>query len=162
MQTMFLEWTWSPYALYTVATLIFAFTFYNMKLFHSVGSALIPMFGLKAIKYNIFVDIICCFSLVVGMAASLGTGTGGINSLFGLKSEPMLWAIIIFVIVTTFVISSVSGIMKGIRILSDLNIKVYLLLLVFVFIFGPTLFILDLGTEAYGNYFQNFFCHEFI
>lgn len=90
IQTMFLEWTWSPYALYTVATLIFAFAFYNMNLFHSIGSALIPVFGLRAIKYNTIVDIICCFSLVVGMAASLGTGTltiaGGIQNLFDIKS----------------------------------------------------------------------------
>lgn len=161
IQTMFLEWTWSPYALYTVATLIFAFAFYNMNLFHSIGSALIPVFGLRAIKYNAIVDIICCFSLVVGMAASLGTGTltiaGGIQNLFDIKSAPFLWAIIIAIIVITFVISSVSGVMNGIRILSSLNSKVYFLLLIFVFIFGPTMFILNFGTEAYGSYLQNFF-----
>ncbi len=161
MQAMFLEWTWSPYALYTVATLVFAFSFYNMKLFHSVGSALIPVFGVKSIKYNALIDIICCFSLVVGMAASLGTGTltiaGGLQNLFDIKSNPLSWGIVIVVIVTTFVVSAVSGVMKGIRILSNINAKVYIIILVIIFIFGPTLFILNFGMESYGNYFQNFF-----
>lgn len=161
MKTMFLEWTWSPYAIYTVASLIFAFVFYNMKKSYSIGSALIPVFGDKISKYNSLVDIICLFALVTGMAASLGTGTltiaGGVESIFGIKSGPVSWGIIIVVIVVTFVISSVSGIMKGIRILSDINAKVYMVLLVFLLVFGPTAFMLNFTVESLGAYVRDFF-----
>lgn len=161
MKTMFLEWTWSPYAIYTVATLIFAFVFYNMKQSFSMGSALVPALGERVKKYNGLVDVICLFALVAGMAASLGTGTmtigGGINRVFGIESGPVSWAVIIVVIVTTFIISSVSGVMNGIRILSSINAKVYMVLLVFVFVFGPTAFMLNFSTESLGSYIKDFF-----
>lgn len=161
MKTMFLEWTWSPYAIYTVATLIFAFVFYNMRKPHSIASAFVPVFGDKVSKYNSLVDVICLFALVTGMAASLGTGTmtiaGGIENVFGIKSSPLTWGVIIILIVTTFVISSISGIMKGIRILSDVNAKVYMVLLVFLLIFGPTSFMLNFASESLGAYLRDFF-----
>lgn len=161
MKTMFLEWTWSPYAIYTVATLMFAFVFYNMRQKYSVGSALIPVFGEGAKRFDTLIDVICLFSLVAGMAASLGTGTltiaGGLQDLFALKTEPRLWGIIIAVIVTTFIISSVSGIMKGIRILSSINAKAYMILLVVLVLFGPTTFMLNFSVESYGAYLRDFF-----
>ena len=161
MKTMFLEWTWSPYAIYTVATLIFAFVFYNMNQSYSMGSALVPVFGEKIKKYNGVVDVICLFALVAGMAASLGTGTmtigGGIEKVFGIKSGPAAWGVIIAIIVTTFIISSISGIMKGIRLLSSINAKVYMVLLLFLFVFGPTAFMLNFSVESWGAYIQDFF-----
>lgn len=161
MKTMFLEWTWSPYAIYTVATLIFAFVFYNMNQSYSMGSALVPVFGEKVRKYNGVVDVICLFALVAGMAASLGTGTmtiaGGVEKVFGIPSGPVSWGIIIIVIVATFIISSVSGVMKGIRLLSSINAKVYMVLLVFVFVFGPTAFMLNFSAESWGAYLTDFF-----
>lgn len=161
MKTMFLEWTWSPYAIYTVATLLFAFVFYNMRQSYSIGSAFVPVFGEKAKRYNGIIDVVCLFALVLGMAASLGTGTltmgGGIENVFGIKSGPLSWAVIIAVIVTTFIISSVSGVMKGIRILSSLNGQIYIFLLLFVLIFGPTAFMLNVSVESFGAYLQDFF-----
>lgn len=161
MKTMFLEWTWSPYAIYTVATILFAFVFYNMKRSFSVGSALIPVLGEKATRYNGIIDIICLFALVLGMAASLGTGTltmaGGVQNVFGIKSGSISWGAIIFIIVATFIISSASGVMKGIRVLSSLNGQIYIFLLLFMLIFGPTAFMLNLSVESFGAYLQDFF-----
>lgn len=161
MKTMFLEWTWSPYAIYTVATLAFAFVFYNMKKSYSIGSVLVPVFGDKVSRFNTVIDIICLFALVTGMAASLGTGTltiaGGVESVFGVKSGPVSWGVIITLIVVTFVISSISGIMKGIRILSSINAKVYMVLLVFLLVFGPTAFMLNFSAESLGAYIRDFF-----
>lgn len=161
MKAMFLEWTWSPYAIYTVATLVFAFVFYNMKQPYSMGSALVPVFGDKVKRYNGAVDVVCLFALVAGMAASLGTGTltiaGGIEKVFGVVSSPLSWGIIIAVIVVTFIISSVSGVMKGIRVLSSINAKVYMVLLLFILIFGPTAYMLNFSAESLGAYVQDFF-----
>ncbi|MFQ9717320.1 MAG: BCCT family transporter [Blautia sp.] len=131
-----------------------------MKQKYSVGSVLIPVFGPKVKRFDNLVDVICLFALVAGMAASLGTGTmtiaGGLQRVFGLKSAPLLWAIVITVIVTTFIISSVSGIMKGIRVLSDINAKAYMILLVFLIVFGPTAFMLNFSVESYGAYLRDF------
>ena len=161
MKTMFLEWTWSPYGLYTVATLTFAFVFYNMKQKYSIGSALIPVLGERVAKYNSLIDAVCLFALVTGMAAALGTGTltiaGGVESVFGIQSNALSWGIIIIVIVLAFVISSISGLMNGIKILSNINSKVYMVLLIFLLIFGPTAFMLNFAAESFGAYAQDFF-----
>lgn len=57
-----------------------------------MGSVLIPAFGPKAARFNNLIDVICLFSLVAGMASSLGTGTltiaGGVQKVFGIKSAP--------------------------------------------------------------------------
>ncbi len=160
MKIMFLEWSWSPYALYTVATIVFGFVFYNMKKSYSLGSALIPLFGDKVSKYNNVIDVVCLFALVTGMAASLGTGTmiiaGGIENILGIKSNSVSWGFIIIVIVATFVISSISGMMKGIRILSSINAKVYIALLLFMLIFGPRVFMLNLTIESLGAFLADF------
>lgn len=161
MKTMFLEWTLSPYAIYTVVAVLFAFVFYNMKQSYSIGSAFVPVFGGKVKKYGGIIDVVCLVALVLGMAASLGTGTltlgGGIEKVFGITSGPASWAVIIFAIVAVFIISSVSGIMKGIRILSSVNGYVYVFLLVFILIFGPTAFMLNFSVESLGAYLQDFF-----
>lgn len=161
IKVMFLEWTWSPYAIYTTATLVFAFAFYNMKLPYSIGSALVPLFGRGVLKYKSLVDVVCLFALSSGVAASLGTGAmtiaGGIESISSIKSNPLSWGVIIALITVTFVISAVSGIMKGIRILSELNSKVYFVLLLFLFIFGPTTYMLSMTAEGLGAYLKDFF-----
>lgn len=161
MKVMFLEWTWSPYSIYTVATITFTFVFYNMKQRYTLGSVLVPLFGEKVHKISSLIDVLCLFALVAGMASSLGTGTmtiaGGLENVFGMKSGPALWGVVITAIVVTFIISSVTGIMKGIRILSSINSYVYMLLLVFVFIFGPTVFMLNFAVESLGAYLKDFF-----
>ncbi len=161
MKTMFLEWTWSPYAIYTVATLIFAFVFYNMGQPYSMGSALVPVFGEKVKKYNGVVDVVCLFALSAGVAAALGTGAmniaGGVEKVFGIKSGPVSWGVIIAVIAVAFILSSISGVMNGIRILSSVNAKVYMVLLGFLFLLGPTSFMLNVTVESWGAYLQDFF-----
>lgn len=161
MSTMFLHWTFTPYSIYTLAALTFALVYYNLQQPFSLGSLLYPLIGKSAYgMVGSTIDAICLFSLVAGMAASLGTGiltiAGGLNLFMDLSITPLLLGIIALVIVCTFVMSAASGLMKGIRILSDLNIKFFFALCAFVFLFGPTTFILRFGVESFGNYLQHF------
>ncbi|MEZ6095761.1 MAG: BCCT family transporter [Pirellulaceae bacterium] len=147
ISTLFLHWTFVPYAIYCAASLTFALAHYNLRQSFSIGSTLVPVFGTTAVaRIGPIIDGICLYSLVAGMAASLGTGilsiSGGINELFGLQRSPTVWFFIAGSIVTTFIASSASGLMKGIRILSDINVKGLFLLLAVVFVLGPTLLIL--------------------
>lgn len=162
METLFLHWTFEPYALYTVPTIVFAFAYYNMRKPFSIGSQVAPLVGNRdSRKLEIFIDAICLFGIGAGMAASFGTSImnmgGAINSITGLPSGPTAWLIITVIGVATFVISSSTGLMKGIRILSDINMKVYYVIIAFVFIAGPTAYVLNLGTEAFGGFLTGFF-----
>lgn len=160
METMYLEWTITPCAIYVIATLTFAFVYYNMNQSFSLGSALVPAFGVKAKKFGGIVDVICLFSLVAGMAASIGTSVmsigGGVESVFGIESGPASWLVIAALIMITFIISSVSGIMNGIRILSSLNAKVYFVFLIIIFLFGPTAYMLNVSVESLGAFLKDF------
>lgn len=162
MSTLFMHWTTIPYGIYTMGGLLFALVYYNLKRPFSISSLLFPLFG-KRVEGGIgkAIDAICLYSLVAGMAASLGTGiltiSGGLKTLYDLPSSNFLLIIITLVIVATFVLSAISGLMKGIRLLSDWNIKAFFALAIFVFIFGPTSFILKIGVEGIGEFLQHFF-----
>jgi choline-glycine betaine transporter len=162
MSTMYLHWTITPYAIYCVPGLMFAFAYYNMRKPFSLSSTLTPLFGDKITgKWGQTIDALCLYTLALGMAAAMGTSilnlAGGVNYLTDMKSNPFLWAIIAAVVMITFIISASSGLMKGIRILSDLNMKAYIIIVAFLFIAGPTAYVLNLGTESFGHYLTNFF-----
>ncbi len=164
MSSMYLHWTFTPYAIYAVASLMFGFAFYNMKKPFSLGSPLTPVIGDTGAKATgNLIDAICLYSLVAGMAASLGGGililAGGLGHLFPTipSKSPVVWAIIAAVIIATFVISSASGLMRGIRILSSINTYALFALAIFILLFGPTVFILSFGLEAFGCYITDFF-----
>ncbi len=162
LQTLLLEWTFTPMAIYSIPAIMFAFAFYNMKKKYSLGSMLYPTLGDKWTERLMpVVDCTCLFALVAGMAASLGSGTllisGGMESLFGITSGPTSWLVVAALIVTVFIISAASGVMNGIRILSSVNSRIYMLLGAFVFLAGPTAYLLDLMVESIGLYLSDIF-----
>ncbi|MBS4192237.1 BCCT family transporter [Bacillus sp. FJAT-49705] len=162
MSQTFIHWTFSPYAMYGLAGVGIAFAVYNAKLPYRVSSVLYPVFG-KRINGSVgaIVDNICLFAIVGGVAAILGVGTmqiaTGLNAITGVPNGKMTWIIIVSVIVATYIISSYTGINRGIRWLADKNTKIFIIIAIFVFIFGPMSFILSLGTQSLGHYIQDFF-----
>lgn len=163
MSTMYLHWTVTPYAIYCIPALMFAFAYYNMKKSFSLSSTLSPLFGDKIDRgWGKFIDAVSLYTLALGMAAAMGTAVinlaGGLNFLTGIKSGPTSWAFITTAIMLAFVISASTGLMRGIKILSDLNFKVYIVIILFIFFVGSSSsFIINLGVESFGNYLSNFF-----
>ncbi len=162
ISALYLHWSFTPYAIYCVASLMFAFAYYNMRQPFSLGSTLVPILGSRiAVRCGSLIDAVCLYSLVAGMAATLGTGiltiSGGLESQWGVPSSKLVWAIIAIAIVVTFVVSSASGLMHGIRVLSDINAKALLVLALFVLVTGPTAYIFRSGLEALGEHAMNFF-----
>lgn len=161
MSTMFMHWTLTPYGIYTIAGLVFALSYYNLRQPFSLGALLYPVLGRRAHGLiGTFTDIICLYGLVAGMAASLGTGIltlmGGMNIVLGIPPSSFLLAIIGLAIVVTFVISAASGLMRGIRVLSDYNIKAFMGLAIFIFLAGPTLLLLKMGWAGLVDYVYHF------
>jgi choline-glycine betaine transporter len=161
LSTMYLHWSFTPYAIYCVASLMFAFAYYNMKKPFSLGSTITPLVGDWATgKGGNFIDAVCLYSLVAGMAAALGTGilmlSGGLTELWDVPRNQWVWGGIALAIVSTFIVSSATGLMNGIRILSNINTKLLMLLAVVAFVFGPTMFILSQGGESLLDFAKNF------
>ena len=167
MSTVFLHWTFSPYAIYSVPTIAFALAFYNNKAPFSLASMLFPFLKKKdnAIEppkvLASTVDVLCLFALVAGMSASLGTGiltlSGGLKQIFGFEKTTFQLLAICVVIVASFVISASSGLMKGIRILSTINVYAFILIALYFFALGPVYEILTLAISGFEAYVVQFF-----
>lgn len=161
MNTSFTHWTFYPYSMYAISGVCIAFAIYNMKLPCRVSSVLYPLFN-KKVNYKLesLIDNICLFAMAGGVAAILGVGTmqisKGLNIILGVPNNKFTWIIIVTIIVITYIISSITGIDKGIKWISDKNTKLFIGLMVFIFVLGPTSFILSLGTQALGNFASNF------
>ncbi|MEM1328503.1 MAG: BCCT family transporter [Bacteroidota bacterium] len=161
MSTMFMHWTFTPYAIYTIAGLTFAIGYYNLKQPFSLGAMLYPLLGKRANgRLAKIIDAICLFSLAAGMAASLGAGIltigGGIEDLFAIENGKVSMGLVTVGIVLCFLISAASGLLKGIRILADINIRAFILLAIFVFLFGPISEQLAVGWSGLKDYVVNF------
>ncbi len=161
LSSMFMHWTITPYAIYAVPALAFALAHFNLHRPYSLSGPLSLLFGRAATgRGGAMIDAIALYALVAGVAASLGAGVmtlaGGLGAVVGLPDGPVLRFFITFAIVAVFVGSSITGIQRGIRYLSDINIKFFFALCAFIFIFGPTLAILSLGAEGVGAYIVEF------
>ncbi len=163
MENIFLEWTFTPMCIYGMPAALFAFLFYNAKKEYSIGTMLYPAIKYeKTKKLSPAADMLCLLGLVCGMAAGMGSAVflvaDGLASLTNGKitSNGISWCVIGVIIVAAFVLSAVSGVTKGIRILSTLNSRIYMGLGLFVFIFGPTVYILSMTFESFGAYVSDF------
>lgn len=161
ISTTFLHWTISPYAIYLICALPIALAVYNYGQPFSVSSGLYFLIGSRINGWiGKLVDSVCIFAEAVGLSMALGFGlmqiSDGLNVIFGIPSGQLTWIVIGLVTITAVILSSYSGVNRGIRILSDNNAKIFIGLLIFVLITGPTAFILDLGIDSLGEYITNF------
>jgi len=152
-------WTFIPYACYTICGLAIGFAVHNMKLPYKISSALYPVFG-KKINGNLAsaVDLVSFFAMVGSVAAVVGICSMSISSAldmyFGIKETTLIVAGLLTIV---YVYTSYTGVDKGINMMADINAKLYLAILVFTFVVGPTTFILNLGTQSFGFFLDNFF-----
>lgn len=161
MTTLFMHWAFTPYAIYTIPGLTFALVYYNLKKPFSLSSPISVLTGRKIPKIGAdILDGFALLSLLFGLAAVLGAGilsiSGGIDRLTPLSSSPQLLAGVAVLIVAAFFLSSASGLHRGIRILSDINTKIFLAVMAFVLIAGPTADILLFGLKGIGQYVVEF------
>ncbi|PHI20091.1 BCCT transporter [Lewinellaceae bacterium SD302] len=161
MSTLFLHWTITPYAIYTVAGLAFALAYYNRKQQFSLGSMLFALRDRPVSERTAaLVDSICLYALVAGMAASLGAGVltlaGGMEQYYPGFSGPFGYGLICLAIVLAFILSAGSGLQRGIRWLSGFNFIGFSLLAVLIFSVSPTGELLELAAVGLSDFFINF------
>jgi len=167
MSTIFLHWTFTPYGIYGVPTVMFAFAYYNMKKSFSVASMLSPLISDEKVngRTGQMVDSIIMFAMVCGVATTLGVGTlmvtGGLSTVFNIPSNKVVWFIVCFGIVAGFVFSAIIGLSDGLKHLAKFNFYIFIFLLGWVIVFGAPLFAVNLGLEGMGNFLDNFFTKNF-
>ncbi|QGU07993.1 Glycine betaine transporter BetP [Corynebacterium occultum] len=145
------HWGLSAWALYALVGGAIAYSTFRRGRVSLISSVFQPLFGTKQTDGLVgrIIDILAIFATLFGTAATLGlsatqigTGIEIISGISEVGNDVLL--MIIAVLTTGFIISAVSGVAKGIRYLSNLNVSLTLILIAFVFLTGPTLFLLNL------------------
>ena len=161
MTLTFHHWGLGAWSVYAVLGLSLAYFGYRHNLPMTIRSALYPLIGNKIHGWqgNV-VDVLAIFGTMFGIATSLGLGVSqinaGLNSAFDVPVGTGVQVALIAIITLAATISVVSGLDKGIRRLSELNITLAGLLLLFVAVAGPTMLLLGAYVENLGNYIFNF------
>lgn len=161
MATTLFHWTLHPWAIYAVVGLAIAYGVYRKGRLQLISAAFEPLLGSRANGgWGKLIDMLAIFATLFGSAASLGLGALQIRS--GLQIVTGIGAIgnavliaIIAALTCAFVLSAVSGVAKGIQWLSNINMVLALILAVFLFVVGPTVFILNLVPTSVGSYLQD-------
>ena len=160
MKITFFHWGLHAWAIYAIVGLILAYFSFRKGLPLTLRSALYPLIG-ERIHGPIghAVDVFAILGTVFGVATSLGYGVLQINSgfhhLFGLPVSATVQVILIACTCGLATLSVASGLDKGIRILSELNLALAVILMLFVLLLGPTVFLLQTYVQNTGAYLSD-------
>ncbi|MDW7672970.1 MAG: BCCT family transporter [Bacillota bacterium] len=167
IKTSFLHWGFHPWANYSIIGLGLAYFQFRRNKKGLISSIFIPLLGEDRVNGPIgkMIDIFAVFATVAGVATSLGIGTlqinSGLNFLFGVPNTNAVAVIIIAAITIIYIYTAVTGIKKGIKVLSDINLLVAIGLLLAAIIIGPTVQIINSLTNGIGMYLSGFIRDSF-
>ncbi|KUI31134.1 choline transporter [Mycobacterium sp. IS-1496] len=158
MATTLFHWTLHPWAIYAVVGLAIAYGVYRKGRLQLISAAFEPLIGSRANgPWGKVIDMLAIFATLFGSAASLGLGAlqirSGLQIVGGIgETGNAVLIVIITALTVAFVLSAVSGVARGIQWLSNINMVLAMLLALFIFVVGPTVFILNLLPTSMGSY----------
>ena len=155
--TTVFHWGLQGWAIYAIVGLALAFFAYNRGLPLLIRSAFYPIFGDRIWGWpGHIIDTFAIFAGIFGLATSLGLGvkqvTAGMDYLYGIPSNNLTMILLIIVITSIALISVITGINVGIKRLSQFNVILAFILLLAVFVLGPTLYIFRSIFTGLGTY----------
>ena len=161
MRVTYFHWGFHGWAVYVMVGLCLAYFGFRKKLPLTLRSALYPIIGDRIYgPVGHAVDLLAVFGTVFGVATSLGLGVSqmatGLNHLFGIDPGVITQVILIVIISIVATLSAVSGVGKGIRIISEWNIWLSIVLVAFFLFGGPTKWLLGFFVTSVGDYLWNF------
>ncbi|MCL7743964.1 BCCT family transporter [Guyparkeria hydrothermalis] len=158
MAATIFHWGLHPWAIYAIVALSLAIFAYNKGLPLTVRSMFYPILGERIWGWpGHIVDILAVFATLFGLATSLGIGaqqaSAGLSYLFDIPGGNTTLVLLITGITAVAIVSIVAGVDKGVKRLSEINMVLAFLLLMFVIFVGPTLLIATGFFKNLGSYF---------
>ncbi|WP_181350857.1 BCCT family transporter [Thalassobacillus sp. CUG 92003] len=167
LQFAFFHWGIHAWAVYALVALALAYFKFHKGYPGLISATLRPVLGEKRMAGPLgqIIDILAVVATVVGVAATLGFGSAqineGLNYLFNVPSNYGVQLTILVISTVLFIFSAWSGVSKGIKHLSNVNMILGFVLMFMLLIVGPTLYILNMFTHSVGGYITNFFDMSF-
>ncbi|MDN6699495.1 MAG: BCCT family transporter, partial [Staphylococcus equorum] len=156
----FMHWGFHAWAIYGLLAISLGYFSYNKGLPFAIRSLFYPILGEKIYGFwGDLIDTIATLSVLFGLATSLGLGAkqinSGLNYIFGIKDASSVQMIIIISITLVATLSVISGLDKGVKWLSEINLYVSGLLLLAILLIGPTAYILNTYLSSVGIYLSD-------
>lgn len=161
MNFTFLHWGLHPWAVYALVGLALSYFTYSRGLPLTIRSIFYPFLGDRIYgRTGDIIDIFAVLATLFGLATSLGFGVqqiaSGLNHVFGLADGIITQILLIAGITLIATTSVVLGVDKGVKVLSEWNMRIAVVLLLLALVLGPTLFIFRSFIENTGSYLYNF------
>lgn len=154
------HWALHPWAIFSIVGLTLAYVQFRKGRPALISSAFYPLLGRRTDGWiGQTIDILAVIATCAGVSTTFGLSamqiTGGLSYITPLPNNIWVQLIIIVFVTIAFMISASTGLDKGIKILSNTNIGVAGLLLIFVVVLGPTVFIVESFVTTLGGYISN-------
>lgn len=161
MSETYLHWGLTPYALYTIFGVAIGLAHFNFGHGLKASSGFVFVFGRRLPgKVSNVIDLLSVLAISGGLAVSLGTGilqvARGLEHVVGIPATGTVWAVLAAAISFSYTFSSYVGLDRGLKFLSSQNARIFIVVLVYILLVGPTRFILDLGVQSFGEYIFKF------
>ncbi|MFY1679585.1 BCCT family transporter [Streptomyces sp. WMMC905] len=161
LEYSFFHWTLTPWAIYGITGLALAYAGFRKGRSNRLSSAFVPLIGARAAASwpGRSIDLLAVFATVFGTATSLGLGalqvSEGLDITAGVDAGRTTQLVVIGALSAAFVASAFSGLHRGIKWLSTLNVVLVAVLAAFVLVAGPTVHVLDTIPASAGGYVAN-------
>lgn len=162
IRSCFMHWGLHPWACYAVMGFSLAYIRFRRKKKFLVSNLFTSLLGENASSHpvGIIIDVFTTLLTVIGVATSFGVGClqicAGLNYLFKVPANNTTYIIVIVLICCCYLISAVTGVSKGVKLLSNFNLILCGLLMIVAFTMGPSLDIITNMFKGIGNYLVNF------
>ncbi|MBS4007253.1 MAG: BCCT family transporter [Clostridium sp.] len=161
MRITFFHWGIHAWVIFAIGGLALAYFQFRKGLPFLISSAFYPLIGERVHgPIGKAIDILAVFATIFGVATSLGLGSSqiatGLEYIWGITATPITVSIIIAVITVIFTLATVSGLHKAMQMAANIKVWLSVAFMVFIFLFGGTVFILNTLTDTLGSYLQNF------
>jgi len=162
----YFHWGLTAWAMYCVVALCLAYSHHNLGKTLTFREATVDMLPKKAQRpAGVVIELLAIMATVLGLATSFGFAamqfSSGITSFTGIDSGPTMWMIVIGAFAAVTGISAYIGINKGMARLSMANSILSIVLVVAVFVFGPTIYMISTITQTFGSFGQHFLSMSF-
>ncbi|MEV7653844.1 BCCT family transporter [Streptomyces anulatus] len=158
MEYSFFHWTLTPWAIYGIVGLALGYASFRKGRGNRLSAVFVPLIGDRRANgvFGKVLDLLAVFATVFGTATSLGLGALqiaiGLDLTAGVDQSTGGELVVIAVLSAAFVVSAFTGLHGGVKWLSSINLVVAAVLMVFVFVAGPTVYLLDVLPSSVGGY----------
>ncbi|MBP3950167.1 BCCT family transporter [Bacillus sp. YZJH907-2] len=163
IQFSMFHWGIHQWAIFAVIGLSIAYSKFRKKRAGLISTTVEPLMRNKLGKikgWRALIDILAVLATATGVATTLGLGVlqvnGGLQYTFNVPDTTTTQIVIIVLLMIAYIASSITGLQKGIRILSLANLSIAFFLLLFAFFVGPTSYLFNTFVSGLGGYIQNF------